>query len=417
MTGFPKCSLVIKASRSIATEQLRQTIMGLCAFPTRHTLSGKQGADAAADWLVRRLQNFGGNLRVEKDTWLEPKGQRVDKPSTISNVYAKIPGSKHPNHWVVISGHYDSRVTDVMDSTSNAPGANDDASGVAVTLEVARVLANSKPEIGIIFAALTGEEQGLLGAKHLADSLVAKGDTVVAMATYDIVGNSMGADGKKRTDYIRIFSGGDTPGETSVAATRRRTTGLDADSPSRTLARSVADIAKRYIHGFRTEVVYRQDRFGRGGDHSPFHAAGFAAVRFTEPNEDWTHQHQDLRMDAGIDFGDKPEYVDFAYLTNVARLAAAWATEISHAPLSPTGVTLVTDLAPMTTIKWRANADAIGYEILVRRSTKAEWEKTISINKQSATEAKVPFSKDDYVFGIRCVGKNGARSLAVIAGR
>jgi len=396
MTGFPTCGAVVKATRSISTEQLRQTIMGLCSFPTRHTLSGAIGADAAADWLVRRLQSYGGNLRVEKDTWLEPKGQRVDKPTTISNVYAKIVGSKYPNHWVVISGHYDSRVTDVMDSTSNAPGANDDASGVAVTLEVARVLAQSKPEIGILFAALTGEEQGLLGAKHLAESLVAKGETVVAMATYDIVGNSLGADGRKRSDYIRIFSGGDTPGETPVAATRRRTTGLDADSPSRTLARSVADVAKRYLKGFRTEVVYRQDRFGRGGDHSPFHAAGFAAVRFTEPNEDWTHQHQDLRTDAGIDYGDKPEYVDFAYLTSVTRLAAAWVTEISHAPLSPTGVTL---------------------EVLIRRSTKAEWEKTIPINKQSATEAKIPFSKDDYVFGIRSVGKNGARSLAVIAGR
>ena len=417
MTGFPKFGAVVKATRSVSTEQLRQTIMGLCAFPTRHTLSGARGVDAAADWLVRRLQSYGGNLRVEKDTWLEPKGQRVDKPSTISNVYAKIPGSKYSNHWVVISGHYDSRVTDVMDSTSNAPGANDDASGVAVTIEVARILATSKPDVGIIFAALTGEEQGLLGAKHLADSLVAKGETVVAMATYDIVGNSTGADGKKRTDYIRIFSGGDTPGETSVAATRRRTTGLDADSPSRTLARTVADVAKRYIKGFRTEVVYRQDRFGRGGDHSPFHAAGFAAVRFTEPNEDWTHQHQDLRMDAGIDYGDKPEYVDVAYLTNVACLAAAWVTDISHAPLSPTGVTLVTDLAQMTTIKWRINPDAIGYEILVRRSIKAEWEKTIPIHKQSATEAKVPFSKDDYVFGIRSVGENGARSLAVIAGR
>ncbi len=386
-------------------------------FPTRHTLSGARGVDAAADWLIRRLRSFGGNLSVEKDTWLEPKGQRVDKPSTISNVYAKIPGAKYPNHWVVISGHYDSRVTDVMDSTSDAPGANDDASGVAVTLEVARVLASSKPDIGIIFAALTGEEQGLLGARHLADSLVAKGETVVAMATYDIVGNSTGADGKKRTDYIRIFSGGDTPGESSVAANRRRTTGLDADSPSRTLARSVADVAKRYIHGFRTEVVYRQDRFGRGGDHSPFHAAGFAAVRFTEPNEDWAHQHQDLRVEAGVDYGDKPEYVDFGYLTNVARLAAAWVTDISHAPLPPMGVTLVTDLSPVTTIKWRVNPDAIGYEILVRRSTKPEWEKSIAITKQSSTEAKVPFSKDDYVFGIRCVGKNGARSLAVIAGR
>ena len=237
------------------------------------------------------------------------------------------------------------------------------------------------------------------------------------MATYDIVGNSTGADGKKRTDYIRIFSGGDTPGETAVAATRRRTTGLDADSPSRTLARSVADVAKRYLRGFRTEIVYRQDRFGRGGDHSPFHAAGQPAVRFTEPNEDWTHQHQDLRLDGGIDYGDKPEYVDFAYLTNVARLAAAWVSDISHAPLPPVGVTLVTDLAPVTTIRWRSTADVAGYEILVRRTTKAEWEKTIPISKPSATEAKLPYSKDDYVFGIRSVGTNGARSLAVIAGR
>jgi hypothetical protein len=163
--------------------------------------------------------------------------------------------------------------------------------------------------------------------------------------------------------------------------------------------------------------VYRQDRFGRGGDHSPFHAAGFAAVRFTEPNEDWTHQHQDLRVDAGIDYGDKPEYVDFDYLTKVASLAAAWVADVSHAPLPPTGVTLVTDLAPVTTLKWRSSPDVQGYEVLVRRSTKPEWEKTIPINKPTSTEVVVPFSKDDYVFGIRCVGKNGARSIAVIAGR
>lgn len=417
MTEYPKSGVVANASKGIAIDQLRATILGLCAFPTRHTLSGARGVDAAADWLVRRFQSFGGNLKVEKDTWLEPKGQRVDKPTTISNVYAKITGSKYPNHWVVISGHYDSRVTDVMDATSIAPGANDDASGVAVTLEAARVLAKSKPDIGIIFAALTGEEQGLLGAKHLAESLVAKGETVVAMATYDIVGNSMGADGRKRTNYIRIFSGGDTPGETTVSATRRRTTGLDADSPSRTLARSLADVAKRYIRGFHTEIVYRQDRFGRGGDHSPFHAAGIAAVRFTEPNEDWTHQHQDLRVDAGIDYGDKPEYVDFDYLTNVARLAAAWVADISHAPLPPTGVTLVTDLAPVTTLKWRSNPDVQGYEVLVRRTTSPAWEKTIPINKPTSSEVVVPYSKDDFVFGIRTVGKNGARSIAVIPGR
>lgn len=388
-------------------------------FPTRHTLSGSLGVDAAALWLRARLEKTFAVKSVSLERWVEPRGPRVAAPTSIANVVARIPGTRFPTHWIVVSGHYDSRVTDVMNASAVSPGANDDASGVAVVLEVARVLALSKPAIGIICAALTGEEQGLLGAKYLVKQLREQGQTVVAMATYDIVGNSVGADGKRRTDTIRVFSGGDTPGESQKQSSRRITVGLDADSPSRTLARSIADVAQRYMRRFRAEIIYRQDRFGRGGDHSPFHTDGSPAVRFTEPSEDWSHQHQDVRIENTKVYGDLPEYVDYAYLTSVTRLAVAWVAETAHGTLPLGTVDLAGDLATTTTLTWNAIPTAIGYEVLIRKSTIPTWQDTVVVrgNGKAVVTVTLPFSKDDNVFGVRCVTESFGRSFPVIAGR
>lgn len=402
----------------IALPRLEATVRGLAAFPTRHTLSGAGGVDAAANWLQGEFGKIaadsGGRLIVEKQTWTEPAGNRIPAPATISNVIATLPGTATPERVIVISGHYDSRVTDVLDARSAAPGANDDASGVAVVLEVARAMALSKTRFPatVIFAAVTGEEQGLYGSAHLAKSLKEQKKNVIAMFTNDIVGNSRGEDGKKDDKHVRVFSAGFDPGAETASLARQRAAGTDADSPARTLARAVKSAASRYVKGFGVELVYRNDRYGRGGDHTPFLQNGYpSAVRLTEPNEDWRHQHQDLRTENGVQYGDLPEFVDYAYLRRVAQVNAAIVAELASAPPSPANVRLRGDLSAKTTLSWEVSPDPV--EVLVRRTTVADWEKTVRL---SAGEKSVvlPFSKDDYLFAVRAVGRTGARSLPTV---
>jgi Zn-dependent M28 family amino/carboxypeptidase len=404
----------------IARPRLEATVRGLAAFPTRHTLSGASGADAAATWLAGEFGKIatesGGRLSVGKQIWTEPAGTRIPAPAQLTNVVATLPGTASPERVIVISGHYDSRVTDVMDAKSPAPGANDDASGVAVVLEVARAMALSKTRFPatVIFAAVTGEEQGLYGSAYLAKSLKAQNKNVIAMFTNDIVGNSRGEDGKKDDKHVRVFSAGFDPGVEPASLARQRSAGTDADSPARTLARSIKDTANRYVSGFGVELVYRNDRYGRGGDHTPFLQNGYPyAVRFTEPNEDWRHQHQDLRTENGTQYGDLPEFVDYAYLRRVARVNAAIVAELASAPPAPTNVRLRGDLSAKTTLSWESVPEVAGYEILIRRTTAPTWEKTL---RAPATETSMvlSFSKDDYLFAIRSVSKTGARNLPTI---
>lgn len=400
---------------TVSRERLEKTIRALAAFPTRHTLSGAKGADAAAVWLESELKSYGGNLKVAQQRWLQPAGGRMTKAQDLGNVLATLPGTDFPERVLVVSGHYDSRVTDVLDATSPAPGANDDASGVAVVLECARLMANLKPRCTVIFAAVTGEEQSLLGSAQLAKSLKAQGKDVVAMATYDIVGNSHGEGGKRDDRHIRLFSTADEPGELSLQAIRRKSLGTDGDSPARTLARAIADVARRKVKGFGVTLTLRNDRYGRGGDHSSFLSAGFpAAVRFTEPNENWQHQHQDLRTEKGIVYGDLPEFVDFAYLSRVAQVAVAWLSELADAPPAPGRATLKTDLSPVTSLTWTASPGAVGYEVLWRRTTETDWSGGKST---TVTQLVVPLSKDDYLFAVRAVSASGAWSLPTVVGR
>lgn len=418
---LPSHDPVVRAVvEQIARPRLEATVRGLAAFPTRHTLSGANGADAAATWLQGEFGKIatesGGRLQVEKQVWTEPAGTRIDAPAQLTNVVATLPGTASPERVIVISGHYDSRVTDVMDTKSPAPGANDDASGVAVVLEVARAMALSKTRFAatVVFAAVTGEEQGLYGSAYLAKSLKAQNKNVVAMFTNDIVGNSRGEDGKKDDTHVRVFSAGFDPGVEPATLTRQRSAGTDADSPARTLARSVRDAANRYVRGFGVELVYRNDRYGRGGDHTPFLQNGYpSAVRVTEPNEDWRHQHQDLRTENGTRYGDLPEFVDYAYLRRVAQVNAAIVADLASAPAAPTNVRLRGDLSAKTTLSWEAAPEVAGYEVLIRRTTAPDWEKTLRV-LPAETTAILNFSKDDYLFAVRSVGKTGARSLPTI---
>lgn len=415
----PAVQAVVKGVESARVER---TVRALAAFPTRHTLSGANGADRAAEWLRQEFatiaQASGGRLQAEKDTWTQPAGTRISEPATLTNVVATLPGTESPERVIVVSGHYDSRVTDVMNTTANAPGANDDASGVAVVLECARLLAGHQFPCTIVFAAVTGEEQGLYGSTHLAEKLAGEKRKVVAMFTNDIVGNSRGEGGIKNDKQIRVFSAGYDPTETPTFATRRRAWGTDADTGPRLLARAVRDTARRYVPGFEAALVLRNDRYGRGGDHSPFVAQGIAAVRFTEPNEDWRHQHQDLRTENGVVYGDLPEYVDYEYLARVARVNVAVIAELATAPTAPANVTLKGDLSPNTTLSWEAPSGTAALEVLWRKTTAVDWEGVKRLAPISGTVV-LPLSKDDYLFAVRAVGPTGARSLPTVpvAGR
>jgi hypothetical protein len=407
---------------SVSRERLEKTVRTLAAFPTRHTLSGPKGADAAAEWLYREFEGIakesGGRLRVEKDIWTQPAGNRMPAPAQLTNVIATLPGTETPERIIIVSGHYDSRVTDVMDATSPAPGANDDASGVAVVVELARLMAKRSYPCTVVFAAVTGEEQGLLGAVHIAERIDAEKKNVVAMFTNDIVGNSRGEGGKKDDRRLRVFSAGYDPTDTPAALARRRSVGTDGETPARTLARSARDAVRRYVRGFELTMVYRNDRYGRGGDHTPFLAKGYAAVRFTEPNEDWRHQHQDLRTEKDVVYGDLPEFVDYGYLAKVARANAAVIAELASAPAAPSRVTLKGDLSPDTTLSWEPVTGAAGYEVLWRATTAPDWEKNRRLPENERT-VTLPLSKDDYLFAVRAIGPSGARGLPniPIAGR
>lgn len=392
----------------VRKDRLEATVRALAAIPTRHTLSGAKGADIAAAWLEKELKSYGGSLIASQQRWRQPAGGRMRVAAELANVLAILPGSDSPERVIVVSGHYDSRVTDVMDATSPAPGANDDASGVAVVLECARLMAQLKPRCTVIFAAVTGEEQSLLGSAQLAKSLKEQNKTVVAMATYDIVGNSIGEGGKRDDRTIRVFTTSDDPTETPQQATRRKALGTDGDSPSRSLARTIADTARRRVKGISVALTLRNDRYGRGGDHSSFFAAGYPAiVRFTEPNENWQHQHQDLRTENGVRYGDLPEFVDYAYLSRVAQVAVAWLSELAAAPLAPARASLKTDLSAQTTLSWASVEGASGYEVLWRRTSETDW---TGKKRVTGTQAVLPLSKDDYLFAVRALGPQGACS-------
>lgn len=391
----------------------------LAAFGTRHTLSTQddpvRGIGAARDWLFAQFQQIaaasGGRLSVELQSYVQPPADRIPVPTTITNVVATLRGATDPGRVYVVSGHYDSRCTDVMNFTGDAPGADDDASGVAVVLELARVFSARQPAATIVFAAVAGEEQGLYGARFMARQFKAAGTDVQAMFTNDIVGSSRADDGTRDPTTIRLFAEGVPTAETPAEANLRRSIGGENDSPPRQLARFVKSVAENDATGMTVRVIYRRDRYLRGGDHIGFLEQGYPAARFTEPAEDFAHQHQDVRVENGIQFGDLPQFCDFPFTARVARVNGAALWSLATAPGTPKGAKIRTAaLTNDSELLWDATPGATGYEVLWRETTAPDWTHVIDVGP--ALTAKIDLSKDNVFFAVRAVGPDGHRSPA-----
>ncbi|WP_327233186.1 M20/M25/M40 family metallo-hydrolase [Streptomyces sp. NBC_01317] len=404
--------------KEVDRDRIEATVRRLAAFGTRHTLSTQddpeRGIGAARDWIFAELKRYaaasGGRMTVELQSYIQEPASRIPVATRITNVVATLRGAVDPGRVHVVSGHYDSRATDVMDATGDAPGADDDASGVAVALELARVMAKRRPAATIVFAAVAGEEQGLYGSAYLAESFKAAGTNVQAMFTNDIVGSSRADDGTRDPYTVRLFAEGVPTSETPQQADTRRSVGGENDSPSRQLARFVRDVADNDATGMNVRVVYRRDRYLRGGDHIPFLERGYAAARFTEPAEDFAHQHQDVRVVDGKQYGDLPEFCDFGYIARVARVNGAVLWTLAQAPAAPRGVKIVTSaLTNATQLVWDPGTepDLAGYEVVWRETTAPEWTSVITVG--TATSHTVDLSKDNVFFGVRAVNRAGRR--------
>ncbi len=412
-----------KMLKEISAKNVEASIRKLVSFGTRNTLSEQdnptRGIGAARDWIFSEFQRFnvecGGCMTVEKQSFTQPKAARIPEPTVLTNVIATLKGTSDPERIYVVSGHYDSMCTSPTDAKCDAPGANDDASGTAAVIELARVMSKRKFDATIVFMAVPGEEQGLLGAAYYAEEAKKKAMNIEAMITNDIIGGVTTNKNSQFRNRLRVFAEGVPSDETPQQAGTRRSVGGENDSPARQLGRYVREQSTRYIKNFSAWVIYRRDRYGRGGDHIPFLERGFAAVRFTEPDEDYTHQHQNVRTENGVFYGDTPEFVDFEYVANATRINMVTLASIANAPGKPKNVGIVTGrLTNDTDLKWDASTDAdlAGYEVVWRDTTAPDWTNAKFVgNVTTYTAAKM--SKDNSFFGVRAVDKNGNRSPVV----
>lgn len=420
----PRCAELLA---EISPARLRTDVDRLASFGTRHTLSaveGPRGIGAARQWLAgefTRIATESGRTgddaaRVLLDGNVQPAAPpRIPREVEIVNVGCVLPGRSARRVYLV--AHYDSRATDPLDATSDAPGANDDGSGVAVLLEAARVLAPRRFDATIVLLAVAGEEQGLFGSKQHAAALRAAGTEVTAVLSDDIVGDPSGPDGASARDAIRLFSEGLPRSASADEWKRVAALGGENDSPSRQLARYVAEVADAERTRVRPRLVFRPDRFLRGGDHLSFQDQGFAAVRFTDVFEKYDRQHQDVRTEGARRFGDLPEFVDADYLADVARLNVAVLAHLADAPAPPRDSRVVAaELTTDTTLRWSPSADqgVDGYEVVWRATTSASWEHARDVG--DATEVTLPLCKDDWLFGVRAYGRDGLRGLVAFPG-
>jgi len=408
--------------REIDAHHIEHTIRQLVSFGTRNTLSEqrdpRRGIGAARDWLydefLKAAAASNGRMTVEKQSFEQPKAARVPQPTMLTNIVATLKGTQpqSTDRIYVVSGHYDSMCNTPTDAKCDAPGANDDASGTAVVLEMARVMAKYEFDATLIFVAVAGEEQGLLGSTYFAEQAKQKNWNVDAMFTNDIVGNTLGGNGVRDRTTLRVFSEGVPSSETTAEANTRRSVGGENDSPSRQLARFIKETATSYVPQMNVTLIYRRDRYLRGGDHIPFLERGYPAVRFTEPNEEFRHQHQNVRIENGVQFGDLPEFVDFAYIANVARVNAASLAMLASAPARPRDVVILTTrLTNDTDLNWEANVepDLSGYEVVWRDTTSPVWTNSKFVGNVTTFTMK-GMSKDNYFFGVRAIDKDGNRS-------
>jgi hypothetical protein len=405
--------------RELDKDRIETTVRTLAAFGTRHTLSSqddpRRGIGAARDWIAGEMRRYAeasaGRMTVELQSYIQEPAANVPTPTRIANVLATLRGATSPERVYVVSGHYDSRCTDIMNSTSDAPGADDDAAGVAVAMELARVMATRTPKATIIFAAVAGEEQGLHGARYFAKQLKAAGTDVQGMFTNDIVGTGTADDGTADPHAIRLFAEGVPTSETPQEANVRRSVGGENDSPARQLARFVVDVANNKETDMTVRVIYRRDRYLRGGDHIPFLEQAYPAARFTEPHENYAHQHQDVRVLDGKQYGDLPEFCDFAYILRVARVNAAVMWSLAQCPGTPKNVRILTNrLTNQTDLAWQRGTEPglAGYEVVWRDTPEANWTHVIPVG--DVTSYTVNISKDNVFFGVRAVDVDGRRS-------
>jgi Zn-dependent M28 family amino/carboxypeptidase len=391
---------------------------------TRHTLSDtkspKRGIGAARRWAQSRFEaisrDCGGCLTVVTPSQ-SFTGRRVPTPAEVMDVVGIQKGTTDPERVIILTGHIDSRVTDVMNVTADAPGADDDASGVAAVIEAARILSRHKFPATIVYGVLSGEEQGLYGGKVLADYAKAQGWRVEADLNNDIVGGTRGMNGVVDNTRLRLFSEGTRDTETAEAAKQRRFEGGEDDSASRNVARYAKQLAEIYLPNWTVALVYRLDRFGRGGDHSAFNALGYPAVRFTENSENYRHQHQDVRTEGGVEFGDTIAYVDFPYLAKVAATNAIAAASMASAPPPPANVKIAGAVTADTKLSWSASpgSTAAGYRVHWRDTTEPAW--THSRDAGSAESLTlVNVAIDDFAFGVSSVSAEGFESPVVFPG-
>jgi len=402
--------------------ELHATIEKLVGFGTRHTMSDTtsdtRGIGAARRWVKTRFEAIsrecGGCIEVVTPSQTFT-GKRSPQPTEVMDVVAIKRGKGDPKRVIVMTGHLDSRVTDVMNTTSDAPGANDDASGVAALIEAARLLSKGDNQATLVFAALSGEEQGLYGGKVLADYATAQGWQVEADLNNDIVGNSRGQNGVSDNSTVRVFSEGTKSNETDKQASFRRYHGGEVDSPSRNIARYMERLASEYMPNLRVMMVYRTDRFGRGGDQVSFLEAGYPAVRVTEAHEDYTRQHQDLRTENGVHYGDTIDGVDFRYLARVTALNTITMASLSRAPAPPTGVGIEGAVTSDTTVQWKKQPDAAGYSVHWRDTTAPQWQHSRLVGATDKVILK-DVVIDDWFFGVSAVSADGYQSPVVFPG-
>ncbi len=410
---------IVQMLRQVSAKNIETTIQKLVSFGTRNTLSEQnnpaRGIGAARDYLFAEFQKIsadcGNCLTVEKQSFLQPKAGRIPEPTTLTNVVATLKGTTNPERVYVVSGHYDSMCASPTDAKCDAPGANDDASGTAAVVEMARVMSKRKFDATIVFMTVPGEEQGLLGAAYFAEQAKINKTNIEAMFTNDIIGGVTTFKKSPERNSVRVFSEGVPSDETEAQAGTRRSVGGENDSPSRQLARFIKETAEQYSPKFRVMMIYRRDRYGRGGDHIPFVERGFSAVRFTEPNEDYDHQHQNVGTRENKFYGDTIEFVDFEYIANVTKINAASLASLALAPARPKNVVIVNRLGNDTELKWDASTenDLDGYEIVWRDTTSAVWTNFAAAGNVTNFVLK-GMSKDNYFFGVRAVDKNGHRS-------
>lgn len=406
----------------VSSDSLKKYVENLAAFKTRHTLNRDQinGMPASQNYVLNKFKSFereaNGRMSAEIEHFIIPAdGRRILQDSPAANVVATLKGTNpSDNRIFIISGHLDSRNKDVMDTEGIAPGANDDASGVAAVIEAARILAKSDFSATILFVAFAGEEEGLKGATYMADKAKAVGLNIVAVLNNDIVGNSNSSETNiSDNTKVRIFSESIPIAETDQEAQIRRSINAENDSKSRQLARYIKEIGERYVDQMEVKLIYRSDRFLRGGDQTPFMKNGFTAIRMSEMNENFYHQHENVRLENGIHYGDLSEYMDFEYLRKVTAINLSALSSLSNSAGEPQDVKIdVRSLSNKSTLIWNSPkiGEAVGYYVLMRETSSPVWERKFYTTQKSLT---LPYSKDNYLFAIQSITATGEESLAI----